>query len=213
MFNRKQLIARDIVKKKMNRGGPTSPDEPGEFTDLMKESTDWQRAHEAEGFAQGGMAGRHKLERKISAEHARESDILAGEPYSYVGQDELAKPMNKGGPMSPDEPEPFTEAMMRAKHPPRFMAHGGHTEDPADYMRSLGDIQEEGEYYPNDVASPSEQHENKMFAAALRNRATIPLSAEDFNESGGQDELSPLTPELMAEIQKAKKKRRFGRAA
>ncbi len=68
------------------------------------------------------------------------------------------------------------------------MAKGGMVdmdkEDPENYMRSLNEIRDDGEYYPNEVANPNEQDEAQGFAAALRRQANNSLSPENYASGG-----------------------------
>ncbi len=67
------------------------------------------------------------------------------------------------------------------------MADGGmvEQEDPEDYNRSLGEIQEEGRSYPNEVANPMEQEESSSFAKALRHKVEMDMGPESENYAMG----------------------------
>lgn len=70
--------------------------------------------------------------------------------------------------------------------------HGGDNESmermdrkgPEDFQRSLNEIREDGEYYPDEVANPNEMEEEKMFAHALRRQAESGLSPEHYARGG-----------------------------
>jgi len=55
---------------------------------------------------------------------------------------------------------------------------------PEDQKRSLNEIREDGEYYPDEVANPEEQKEARGFAAALRRQAKMVMNPENYAEGG-----------------------------
>jgi hypothetical protein len=56
--------------------------------------------------------------------------------------------------------------------------------NPEDEIRSLNEIQMEGDSDPADVANPHEQDEAMLFANALRKRGEMKLSPESFAKGG-----------------------------
>ena len=70
--------------------------------------------------------------------------------------------------------------------------HGGEDEPmskmdrkgPEDYMRSLNEIREDGEYYPDEVSNPQEQKEAQGYAHALKRQAAGAMSPENYAMGG-----------------------------
>lgn len=55
---------------------------------------------------------------------------------------------------------------------------------PENYMRSLNEIREDGEYYPEEITNPNEQEEASMFAKALRRQSMNEMSPENYAMGG-----------------------------
>jgi hypothetical protein len=125
-------------------------------------------------MADGGMVG----------ESPEFEDEFGGEPYvpmakgGMVGSseefDDNSDPMvpHKGDGAARTAPKTESMAEMDKK-------------DPEDYDRSVIEIRDDKNYYPNEVANPNEQEESKNFAMALRRTAEDEMGPESENYAMG----------------------------
>lgn len=160
----KQAVAISLAKarkyKKMSAGGMAQYDAHERHFD---ESEDQGRP-----FARGGMV----------------QDVVHG------GMEDM--PGEKMGKSDGDEDE-------EALGPMHKIPGGGlarHESDaemdrkgPEDQKRDLHEISEDGEYYPNEVANPNELMELQGFAHALRRKAKVAMSPENYWGGGMVEKL------------------------
>lgn len=149
----------------------------------------------------------HNIKEMIKAGHPAKQAVAAS-----LASARKYKKMAMGGMMmdsDQDQRNDKTDTLGEAIGYPGFskkkkMAHGGLVESmeemdskgPEDEMRSLNEIREEGEYYPDEVANPQEQKEAKGFAEALKRQASSQMSPENY-AMGGLVEGGPEEDERM----------------